>query len=184
MGVLSMRLLRPLHPFFAYAASHARGAAVPLADRAADRGRAAAQLGRERADDRAAAARAARAVDRARVADHVRHHVRARRARVLDDADVGDLQLLLRRCARCSPATCCRSTLLPRFPIVADAREVAAVPITCSSAPVELMTKHARRRRSSPTLIAWPARVGRASCVAVALWVWRAGVRRFEAVGG
>ena len=30
MGTLAMRLLRPIHPFVAYAASHARRAAVPL----------------------------------------------------------------------------------------------------------------------------------------------------------
>src|SRR5687767_6270398 len=68
--------------------------ALPIC--AAARGGAPAQLRRERADPRAAAARADRAVARARVADHVQHPVRARRARVLLHQDDGAAQPVLR----------------------------------------------------------------------------------------
>src|SRR5687767_6270401 len=67
--------------------------ALPIC--AAARGGAPAQLRRERADPRAAAARADRAVARARVADHVQHPVRARRARVLLHQDDGAAQPVL-----------------------------------------------------------------------------------------
>ena len=60
MGTMSMRLLRPIHPFVAYAASHIAAMPFRAVDRAAARVILLLALGRERADARSAAARAVR----------------------------------------------------------------------------------------------------------------------------
>jgi ABC-2 type transport system permease protein len=67
-----------------------------------------------------------------------------------------------------------------RFPAIAEVAEWLPFYYTLGP-PVELMTKHLPGETLARLLagqLAWAA-----ICVAVAIWVWRAGVRRFEAVG-
>ena len=67
-----------------------------------------------------------------------------------------------------------------KFPLVADAADWMPF-YYMLAAPVELMTEHLSGEQIAKLLgaqIAWAA-----VCVAVGLWIWRLGIRKFEAVG-
>jgi ABC-2 type transport system permease protein len=68
-----------------------------------------------------------------------------------------------------------------KYPVIADV--AMKLPFYYMlGAPVKLMTKH-KTTEQLVELISWQA-AWAIICVCIALWVWRKGIRRFEAVGG
>ena len=172
-----MRLLRPIHPFIAYGA----GLAAPSHVRdPADRARAARQLGRERADHRAAASRADRAVDRARLAHHVRDPLSSDRALAFHFTKTMAIANLYFRGVR------------PAVGLPDAAAADAALGRRRSRTGCRSSTRStSRSRRSSGTCrpasllggLGMQVALDRRSATAVALGMWRLAVRRYSAVG-
>ena len=177
---MSMRLLRPLHPFVAFAASHL--AAVPFrsARRAADRGRSccvssgASALTTE-------PLQLALLVPSLALAWLITFSIMFALgcARVLRDASRWRCSTSTSCCSRCSRATCCRSRCCRR-----GSRERRGV------LPFRFMLEragraddaHARPATQLADAHGRPARVGGRARSLLALWVWRA--RRAALRGG
>ncbi len=181
LGMLSMRLLRPIHPFFAYATNHV--AAVPF------RSLVALPIAIILLVSSGASSLTTEPVQLALLVPSI----------VLAWLITFGLMFAIGCCAfwitqafgifnfyfgvwsllsgYLMPMELMRS----KYPVIADV--AMRLPFYYMlGAPVELMTKH-KTTEQLVELISWQVSWA-VICVCIALWAWRKGIRRFEAVGG
>lgn len=181
MGLLSMRLLRPIHPFIAYATSHA--AALPFRSLIALPIAVVLLIGSGASSLTTEPAQLALLLPSIALAWLITFGIMFALGCVAFwiTQTFGIVNFYFGLWSLLSGYLMPMDIMRSKFPMIADIAE--RLPFYYMlGAPVDLMTKHLSPAQLLE-LIGWQL-AWAVICVLVALWAWRRGVRRFEAVGG
>jgi ABC-2 type transport system permease protein len=181
MGVLSMRLLRPIHPFLAYAASHA--AALPFRSLIALPIAVILLVSSGASSLTTEPVQLALLVPSIGLAWLIAFGIMFSLGCLAFwfTQTFGVVNFYFGLWSLLSGYLMPMDIMRAKYAFVADIAERLPF-FYMLGAPVELMTKHLASEQLL-RLVAWQA-AWAVICVCIALWVWRKGVRHFEAVGG